>query len=188
MIKYKILLTIVKFINKIYVRPKYVGGQNIPKSGAYILAGNHIHLLDPGPIMSVINRNIHFLAKASLFKFPQSLIFNNMGLIPVNRDNKDRDAYEKAIECLNKGEIIGIYPEGTRERGRGLLPFKTGAVRMAYETNTPIIPFATIGKYKPFKKGLIVRFGMPYKVGKDINKANDELREIIRKLRDEYVI
>ena len=182
MIKYKILLKIVKFINKIYVRPTYEGTENIPKSGAYILAGNHIHLLDPGPIMSITNKNIHFLAKASLFKFPKSLIFNNMGLIPVNRDNKDRNAYEKAIECLNKGEIIGIYPEGTRERGRGLLPFKTGAVRMAYETNTPIIPFAIIGNYKPFKKGIIIRFAHPYKAKKDIDKSNDELREIIRRL------
>ena len=182
MIKYKILLRIVKVINKIYVRPKYEGLENIPKDGAYILAGNHIHLLDPGPIMSVTNRHIHFLAKTSLFKFPQSLIFSHMGLIPVNRDNKDRDAYEKAIEYLNNGEVIGIYPEGTRERGRGLLPFKTGAVRMAYETNTPIIPFATIGKYRPFKKGLIVRFGKPYVVKKDIDEANDELREIIRRL------
>ena len=182
MIKYKILLRIVKVINKIYVRPKYEGLENIPKDGAYILAGNHIHLLDPGPIMSVTNRHIHFLAKTSLFKFPQSLIFSHMGLIPVNRDNKDRDAYEKAIEYLNNGEVIGIYPEGTRERGRGLLPFKTGAVRMAKETDTPIIPFATIGRYRPFKKGLIVRFGEPYIVKKNIVEANDELREIIRRL------
>ena len=180
MIKYKILLGIVKFINKIYVRPTYEGLENIPKDGAYILAGNHIHLLDPGPIMSITNRHIHFLAKTSLFKFPQSLIFNNMGLIPVNRDNKDRDAYEKAIGYLNNGEIIGIYPEGTRERGRGLLPFKTGAVRMANETNVPIIPFATIGRYRPFKKGLIIRFGKPYIVKDDIDKANQELREMIR--------
>ena len=182
MIKYKILLRIVKIINKIYVRPTYEGVENIPKSGAYILAGNHIHLLDPGPIMSITKRNIHFLAKSSLFKFPQSLIFNNMGLIPVNRDNKDRDAYEKAVEYLNKGEIIGIYPEGTRERGRGLLPFKTGVVRMAYETNTPIIPFATVGNYKPFKKGITIRFGTPYRAKSDINKSTDELREIIRGL------
>ena len=182
MIKYKILHGIVKIINKIYVRPTYEGLENIPKDGAYILAGNHIHLLDPGPIMSITNRHIHFLAKTSLFKFPQSLIFNNMGLIPVNRDNKDRDAYEKAIEYLKNGEIIGIYPEGTRERGRGLLPFKTGAVRMAYETNTPIIPFATIGRYRPFKKGLIIRFGAPYIVKGDIDESNQELREMIKRL------
>ena len=182
MIKYKILLIVVKFLNKFYVRPTYEGLENIPKSGAFILAGNHIHLLDPGPIMSVTNGNVHFLAKASLFKFPQSLIFNNMGLIPVKRNRKDKEAYDKAIEYLNDGKIIGIYPEGTRERGRGLLPFKKGAVRMAYETNTPIIPFATVGKYRPFRKGLIVRFGKPFIAEEDINKSNEELREIIRQL------
>ena len=108
-----------------------------------------------------------------------------MGIIPVYRDGKDRNAYEKAIEYLNNGEIIGIYPEGTRERGRGLLPFKTGAVRMAYETNSPIIPFATIGEYRPFRKGLVIKFGKPYKPKKNIEKSNEELREIIRRLLEE---
>lgn len=182
MIKYKILYSIVKFLNKVYIRTTYEGLDNIPNSGAYILAGNHIHLFDPAPIMSITNKPIHFLAKASLFKFPQSLIFNHMGLIPVNRNGKDKDAYNDAIEYLRNGKIIGIYPEGTRERGRGLLSFKTGAVRMSYETNTPIIPFAIVGRYKPFKKGVIVRIGKPYIAKEDINKSNDELREIIRRL------
>ena len=180
MSKYSFLLPIVKLGNKILIRPTYEGLENIPKSGAFIFAGNHIHLLDPAPIMSTSKRHIHFLAKASLFKFPKSLIFKNMGLIKVNRDGHDTKAYETAIDYLKKGEIIGIYPEGTRERGRGLLPFKNGAVRMALETNTLIIPFAIIGQYKPFRKGLIVRFGKPYKVKKDIQKSNIELREIIR--------
>ncbi len=182
MIKYKILQKMIKGATKIYIRPKYEGLENIPAEGPYIFAGNHVHLLDPGPLISLTKRNIHFLAKSSLFKFPQSLLFKNMGLIPVNRDSKDRAAYDKAIEYLKNGEIIGIFPEGTRERGRGLLPFKTGAVRMAYETNTPIIPFALIGKYRPFRKSLTVRFGTPYKAKEDIYKSNDELREIIRKL------
>ena len=182
MIKYTILHKIVKIATKIYIRPKYEGLENIPKDGAFIMAGNHIHLVDPGTIMSVNKRPVHFLAKASLFKFPQSLIFNNMGLIKVNRDGKDKDAYEDAIKYLKEGNIIGIYPEGTRERGRGLLPFKTGAVRMAYESNVPIIPFATVGKYKPFRKGIIVRFGKPYRPSKDIDKSNDELRNIIKDL------
>ena len=182
MSKYYFLQKIVKFATKIYIRPKYEGLENIPKSGSFIIAGNHIHLVDPGTIMSVTNRKVHFLAKVSLFKFPQSLIFNNLELIKVYRNGKDNDAYKEAVEYLNKGEIIGIYPEGTRERGRGLLPFKTGAVRMALESNSPIIPFATIGKYKPFRKGIIVRFGKPYKPKKDIEKSTNELREIVKEL------
>ncbi len=182
MTKYNFLRKIVKFLTKVYIRPTYEGLENIPKSGPFIIAGNHIHLVDPAPIMSITNRQIHFLSKASLFKYPQALIFKNMGLIPVNRDGKDTEAYESAIEYLKNGEIVGIYPEGTRERGRGLLPFKMGAVRMAQETNTVIIPFGARGKYKPFRKGITFRFGKPFKVSKDLEKSNDELREIIRGL------
>ena len=182
MSKYKILLPFVKLATKIYIRPTYEGLENIPKDGTFILAGNHIHLLDPAPIMNITNRHIHFLSKASLFKFPQSLIFNNMGLILVNRDGNDKEAYKEAVEYLKNGEIIGIYPEGTRERGRGLLQFKNGAVRMAKETNTPIIPFASVGEYKPFKRSLTIRFAKPYKVKKSIEESNEELRKIIKGL------
>ena len=185
MTKYQFLLKFVKIATKIYIRPKYEGLENIPESGAFIFAGNHVHLLDPAPIMSTTKRTIHFLAKSSLFKFPQSLIFNNMEIIKVNRDGNDKEAYDRAVEYLKNGELIGIYPEGTRERGRGLLPFKMGAVRMAYETNSVIIPFATIGRYRPFRKGLIVRFGKPYKVKKDLEKSNEELRSIIRGLLEQ---
>ena len=185
MTKYSFLQKIVKFLNKIYIRPTYEGLENIPKSGPFIIAGNHIHLVDPATIMSVTNRHVHFLAKASLFKYPQALIFNNMGLIKVNRDGKDTKAYEDAVKYLKDGEVVGIYPEGTRERGRGLLPFKNGVVRMSQETNVPIIPFATIGRYRPFRKGLIVRFGAPYKAGKDVNKSTEELRNIIKELLED---
>lgn len=182
MSKYSFLQKLVKVATKIYIRPKYEGLENIPKSGAFIIAGNHIHLVDPGTIMSITDRPVHFLAKASLFKFPQSLIFNSLDLIKVNRDGKDTDAYAEAINYLKKGEIIGIYPEGTRERGRGLLPFKTGAVRMSLEAGVPIIPFATVGRYRPFRKGVTVRFGKPYNAKNDIEKSNEELRELVKEL------
>ncbi len=182
MTKYSILQKIVKLAVKIYVRPTFEGLENIPDSGPFIIAGNHIHLVDPAVIMCVTKKQIHFLSKVSLFKFPQSLIFNNMGLIKVNRDGNDTEAYKEAVNYLNNGEIIGIYPEGTRERGRGLMPFKTGAVRMSQEANAPIIPFATVGKYKPFRKGVTIRFGKPYKATDDIQKSNEELRNIIKEL------
>lgn len=185
MIKYKIISIVAKIVTKAYIRVKYIGLENIPNNGSFILAGNHIHLLDPLPIMSIINRQVHFLAKKSIFNFPQSLIFNNIGLIKVNRDGNDKEAFNKAVEYLNNNEIIGIYPEGTRERGRGLLNFKTGAVRMAKKTNSVIIPFAIVGEYKAFRKGLVIKFAKPYKVKKDIETSNEELKEIIRRLLNE---
>ena len=162
MTKYSFLHGILNLISKVYIRPTYEGRENIPSEGPFILAGNHIHLYDPVTIMCAVKDDIHFLAKASLFKFPQSIIFNNMGLIKVNRDGKDSDAYNQAIDYLKKGKIVGIYPEGTRERGRGLLPFKKGAVRMAFETNSMIIPFAIVGRYRAFRKGLKENHSMIY--------------------------
>lgn len=185
MIKYRILQPIVKLITKIYIRPKYEGLENIPKYGPFIFAGNHIHLVDPATIMSVTNRPIHFLGKASLFKYPQALIFNHMGLIKVERDGKDVSAYSSAVKCLKEGNIIGIYPEGTRERGRGLLPFKKGVIKMALESGVDIIPFATVGQYRPFRKGIVVRFGKPYKAKEDLRKSADELREIVKNLLEQ---
>ena len=106
MIKYKILRGIVKFLVSIYVRPTFKGTENIPKKGAFVLAGNHIHLCDPATLLTVTKRQVHFLAKASLFKMPQALIFNNMGLIGVTRDGTDGSAYKKAVEYLKNGEIV----------------------------------------------------------------------------------
>ena len=183
--KYKFLHKLLDIISKIYIRQRYEGLENIPKDGPFILAGNHIHLYDPVVIMCSIKKDIHFLAKSSLFKFPQGIIFNGMGLIKVYRDGKDRNAYEDAIKYLKDGKIIGIYPEGTRERGRGLLPFKTGAVRMSLEANCNIIPFVITGRYRAFRKGVVVKFGKPYKATKDIEKSNDELRNIIKKMLGE---
>ena len=184
MSKYGFLRWSIKVVSSFYARQSYEGLENIPKDGAFILAGNHVHLYDPAMLMCVTKRRIHFLAKASLFKFPKTILFNNMGLIPVKRDGKDGNAYEGAVKYLKEGEIVGIYPEGTRERGRGLLPFKTGAVRMSYEANVPIIPFVTIGRFRPFRKGVVIRFGKPYKAKKDVEKSNNELREIIKKMLD----
>ena len=182
MSKYGFLRWSIKTVSSFYARQSYEGTENIPKDGAFIFAGNHVHLFDPAMLLCVTKRKLHFLAKASLFKFPKTILFKNMGLIPVNRDGKDHDAYEGAIEFLKKGEIVGIYPEGTRERGRGLLPFKTGAVRMSYEANVPIIPVVTIGTYKPFRKGAVLKFGKPYKAKKNIEKSNEELRNIIKEM------
>ncbi len=181
-IKYKFLRILVILVSSVYVRQKYEGLENIPKKGSCVLAGNHIHLCDPAIVMCATRRQIHFLAKSSLFKLPQSLLFNHIGQIVTNRDGKDVGGYNTAVDYLKKGEIVGVYPEGTRERGRGLLPFKMGAVRMAIDADSMIVPFVSIGEYRPFRKGLIVRFGKPYKPNKDPKKANEELRNIISKM------
>ena len=184
---YKIAKPIVWLFNLLFIHPKVIGKENILQEGRVIIAGNHVHLFDPLPLMVLSKRPIHFLAKASLFKYPQGIIFRHLNLIKVKRDGNDGKALEEAINYLNNDKVIGIFPEGTRERGRGQLPFKYGAVKMANETNTLIIPFAIIGSFNPFKK-LIYVFDKPFQVSGNIEKDNKELEKIVSKLIKTYKV
>lgn len=180
---YSIVRPIVSILFKIVYRPKYIGLSNIPKKGKVILAGNHKNNLDCIYLMSSTKRQIHFLAKKELWKGPKKIIFSNLGLIPVDRSKKNPEAMNTALECLNNEELIGIFPEATFNRSKEVvLPFKIGAVKMAYETNSPIVPFVIKGNYKMFKKNLIIEFLEPINIiDNDLDKENERLRDIIKK-------
>ena len=179
---YRLLRPIVKVLTNIIFHPKYEGISNIPDTGSIILAGNHTSILDPILLISSTKRSIHFLAKDELWKFPKGIIFSNLGLIPVNRREKDKNALKSAVDYLNSGCVIGIFPEGTTEKKRGLLPFKIGAVKMAYDTNTKIVPFAIVGKYGLFKR-VKIKYGKPIEINhSDLTKENEKLRDIINEM------
>lgn len=187
---YKLTRPIITFLFKALYRPKMVGVNNIPNKGKIILAGNHNHNLDGAFLISSTKRNVHFLAKIELFKGIKKIFFNNMGLIPVDRSKKNKKSLEMAYEYLNNGKVIGIFPEGTFGKGK-ILPFKLGAVKMAYETKSEIIPFAITGDFKIFSKTLKIEFGNPIKItSNDLEKENENLRNIVVKMvsdSNEYI-
>ena len=179
---YKILRPIITFLFKLLYRPKIVGASNIPKNKRIILAGNHNNNFDSALLISSTKRNVHFLAKVELFTGIKKILFSNMGLIPVNRKIKDHNVLEQAYNYLNNDKVIGIFPEGTFGRGK-ILPFKIGAVKMAYETKSEIVPFAITGTYKLFSKDLKIVFGKPIKVdSNNLEKENEKLRNIVVKM------
>ena len=104
-----------------------------------------------------------------------------MGIIPVNRQIKDKTVISTAENFLNSDKLVGVFPEGTTEKGRGFLPFKLGSVKMASNTESSILPIAIVGKYSLFKRITII-YGKPYK----INKKDDLLFEN-GKLRDKII-
>lgn len=177
---YRTLRPIIKGVTVVFIRPKFIGLDNIPRDGRIILAGTHTNILDCFLLISSINRSVHFLAKNELWKGPKRLLFANMGLIPVDRSRKDPNVLLTAEKYLNNDKVIGIFPEGTTEKGRGLLPFKIGAVKMAKDTNTKIVPFVIKGKYRLFSKNLIIKFGDAYSIKNDLDKENNKLRSIIK--------
>ncbi|MBE6138566.1 MAG: 1-acyl-sn-glycerol-3-phosphate acyltransferase [Firmicutes bacterium] len=187
---YKILRPVITFLFKVLYRPKILGTENIPKNGRIILAGNHTHNLDCAILISSTKRNIHFLAKVELFKGFKKILFSNMGLIPVNRKIKDHNVLVHAYNYLENEKVIGIFPEGTHGKGK-ILPFKIGAVKMAYETKSDIVPFAITGTYKILSNDLKIVFGKPIKIeSNNLDKENKKLRNIVVKMagdNDEYI-
>ena len=181
-ILYRITRPIITSLFKIIYRPEIIGKENIPKEGKIVLAGNHTNNFDCLLLISSTKRTIHFLAKDELVKGAKKIIFKNMGIIPVNRKIHDSKSLEKAKEILNEEKVIGIFPEGTFCKIKGdILPFKIGAVKMSYDTNSKLVPFTIKGEYKPLKKGLKLEFYKPMKIEADLTKENEKLMKKIKK-------
>ena len=128
------------------------GKNNIPEEGGFIAAGNHRHLIDPVMLSYSQRRQIHFMAKAELFKNPiMKRLCKWYGAFPVNRGTADSDSLDTSLKLLEEGKVMGIFPEGTRSRtgeiGRG----KTGVAMLAYKSGKPIYPFAVYTRRSPKK-------------------------------------
>lgn len=183
---YSFLKVIYSVLLKIIYRPQIIGKENIPKEGALIFAGNHKHAVDPTMVMMSTNRIVHFMAKEELFKGIHGLILKKIGLIKVRRGKSNPQAIIDAEEILSNGGTIGIFPEGTRNKGESeLLKFRHGAAKIAIKTNTLIVPFAIRNKYKLLRKSVVLEFGKPINVkGMEVEEANEYLKnEVLNLLR-----
>ena len=183
-IPYKIVKFILYIYYFIFYRPVYIGRENIPKTGGTVLAGTHTSKMDILILGASTKRMVNFLGKIELFKGVGKWFMPLMGVIPVDRSKKNKDALENAINELKNGKLIGIFPEGTINRTEDIIkrPFKYGAVKMAYESNSSIVPFAIVGKVKPFRRSWKIIFGKPYKVSSDLEKENTKLENTIIEL------
>lgn len=177
---YKIVKPIITFLFKLLYRPKIIGLENIPVNGSVVLAGNHTKWLDPVMLVATVKRQVHFLAKEELFHGQTKFILRGVGAIPVNRKIHDKDALTSSYKMLEKGLVIGIFPEGTINRTKEIImPFKIGAVKMANEKNATLVPFTITGTYKLFKKSIKIEFHKPLSLTKNLDKDNQKLMQII---------
>ena len=142
-----------RVIFKLVMKLNVSGLENLPPQGPVILAANHVTNFDVFPMQFALSRPIFFMGKAELFRNPLlEVLLRNLGGFPVNRGEKDQWAIRQAAKVLKYGQVLGMFPEGKRSRGRGLAVAKTGVARLALETKSPIVPVAVIGSDKFFER------------------------------------
>jgi 1-acyl-sn-glycerol-3-phosphate acyltransferase len=180
---YYLVVVPVFLLVRIIFLPRIRGVHNIAKTGGQVLAFNHIATFDAALLLATAPRKLFFIAKAELFQMPQKIFFNQFGIIPVDRSRKNTNALSGAVKVLQGGGVVAIAPEGTTNQHQVLRPFKFGAVAMASKAKVPIVPVAITGRYIPFFGKLKIEYGKPVKVGKNLEKSNEALRDAITAMR-----
>lgn len=148
---------------KLFYNWQVSGEENIPQEGAVLLVSNHISNLDPPLVGSGTRRPVHFMAKAELFKIPLvGQVIRDWGAFPVKRGAGDRNALRTVLQLLEDGKVVGIFPEGTRNKSGedSMGEAHTGAANFALKTGATVVPTAIIGPLKLFKPVKLV-FGKP---------------------------
>ena len=172
------------------------GIENLPEGG-FVLASNHVSSFDPWPLGIPLwpKRGMRIMAKSELFWFPLGNVIDGAGAFPVKRGQRDTVAIEHAVELAREGNIVMMFPEGTR-RTKGLVKKfearpRTGAARIALEANVPLVPAAVSGTDRLLRLGkLRVAYGKPVEIddlrGLDehdaAQEATDRLMERIYEL------
>lgn len=183
---------------RLVFRPKVEGIENVPASGAAILASNHLSAADWIFMPLQLKRRVTFLAKAEYFTgtgvkgFLQRAFFAGAGQVPIDRSSASaaEDAIRTGIRILRDGRLLGIYPEGTRSPDGRLFRGKIGVARMALETGVPVIPVAMVytSRRLPFGRRLMkvwVRVGEPLDFSRYEGLAGDRFVE--RSITDEIM-
>ncbi|MGW7098175.1 lysophospholipid acyltransferase family protein [Streptomyces sp. NPDC054838] len=186
---------------RLLFRPRIEGLENIPPEGAAIIAGNHLSFSDHFLMPAILKRRITFLAKAEYFTGPgikgrlTAAFFRSAGQIPVDRSGKDagQAALREGLGVLAKGELLGIYPEGTRSHDGRLYKGKVGVAAMALGAGVPVVPCAMVGTFEiqppgqklPKIRRVTIRFGRPLEFSRYAGLEGE--RAILRAVTDEIM-
>lgn len=187
---------------KLVFRPWSRGRRNLPRRGPVILASNHLSFADHffGPLP--LPRKVVFLAKAEYFTRPgligvvSKAFFSGTGQIPIDRTGGEASerALRSGLRVLSNGNVLGIYPEGTRSRDGRLYKGRTGVARLALESRAPVVPCAMIGTFEflppgSFRPDIRLRpgviFGEPLDFSRYAGQEAD--RDVLRAVTDEIM-
>ncbi|MGW4438199.1 lysophospholipid acyltransferase family protein [Streptomyces sp. NPDC004596] len=197
LLKYVLLGPLLRLV----FRPRIEGLDHVPATGPAIVAGNHLSFSDHFLMPAILRRRITFLAKAEYFTGPgvkgrlTAFFFRSAGQIPVDRSGKEagQAAIREGLGVLGRGELLGIYPEGTRSHDGRLYKGKVGVAVMALRAGVPVVPCAMIGTFEaqppgkvvPRIRPVVIRFGEPLDFSRYAGMEKE--KTVLRAVTDEIM-
>jgi 1-acyl-sn-glycerol-3-phosphate acyltransferase len=193
---YRVLRASLPSIVMPYFKVSVEGIENVPERGAAVIAGNHLSFIDSIVLALALPRPLYYLGKSDYWESARTRwLVQGAGVVPVYRDGGDKGegSLRAGVRLLERGDLLGIYPEGTRSPDGRLYRGKTGPVRMALEAGVPIVPFGIIGSDVAMPQDrkvvrrvpITLRFGRPIDLSRYHERRTDPL--VLRSATDELM-
>ena len=192
---YRVFRNPVVFLTVLWTRMRRIGRENIPAEGGAVLVCNHLSMWDMITVACMTRRYVCFVGKSELEKNPLVRFFvRQVKAICVDRGKPDLGAIRRMLAMVKQGELLLIFPEGTRNRhpeSQPLLPLQEGTAMVALRGGVPAIPLWICGKYNPWR-GLRVAVGKPIDLDElrqerrpNLEMATKRIEEALLSLREE---
>jgi 1-acyl-sn-glycerol-3-phosphate acyltransferase len=148
---------------------RVTGRENVPRDGAYIVCANHVSAIDPIFVGISLPKRMYFMAKAELFNnvFSRTLM-NGLGAFPIKRGEADIKSIKTSLKLLNSGKVLGLFPEGTRNKTAEVVA-EPGIAMLAIKSKVPVLPVAIISSYKFFRRTKVI-IGKPIDLSEYFDK------------------
>jgi 1-acyl-sn-glycerol-3-phosphate acyltransferase len=172
---------------------RVTGRENVPKEGAYIACANHLSAIDPIFVGISLPHRMYFMAKAELFKIKLlGVLLHGLGAYPIKRGEADIKSIKNSLRLLNNGQVLGLFPEGTRHKASETA-VEPGIAMLAVKSKVPVLPVAIVSSYKFFKRTRVI-IGKPIELNEyhdkklhneDYLKISMDIMNIINELKED---
>ena len=197
MILYWTIWVIVRVAATVLFRLQVTGQQHIPKTGGVLIAANHASYLDIPVVGCGLPRQASYIGRMDLFPGPVGWLMRYLGWIPIRRERVDRGGFEEAITRIKAGEVVVMYPEGSRTEDGRLQPGKPGVGMIVAATGCPVVPAYLGGTFDVLPPGarwirlqpMRVIYGEPMTFSTLLNERGDERtkKELYQRISQEIM-
>lgn len=183
---YRFALELTRLAFFLFYKVTYIGREKIPAAGGYLIVANHQCMKDPFLVAHGARRQVYFMAKQEYFGPFTGWLFRWVGAFPVDRGTGDLGAIDRAAQLIQEGRLVGLFPEGTRNRTVGPMKAKSGAALIARQTKADIIPCGiSFDDSRGFRSRMTVCFGdpIPYEsLGFEDQESPASLRKVSKRI------